>query len=68
MALSPVTACESHMTSEHDNVLIQALKPSEKSKYMDYDFRIKKVIKICFLPQRFASGMLFKVSLKKSKV
>ena len=32
---------------------------------MDYDFRIKKIIKICFFPQ--SSGMLFKVAFKNLK-
>ena len=45
--------------------LIETLKFSKESNYVDSDFRIKKVIKICFFPQ--TSGMLSKVSFKNLK-
>lgn len=53
------------MMLKHYSLLIETLKFSKESNYVDYDFRIKKVIKICFFPQ--ISGMLSKVYFKNLK-
>lgn len=53
------------MILKHYSLLTETLKFSKESNYVDYDFRIKKVIKICFFPQ--ISGMLSKVYFKNLK-